>query len=465
MEIEKAPSLSLKDLLIVTFKRKTQILVFFGSTVFIAAIASFIVPPTYEARAQILLKIGREDIHVPILPTGTVSTSPKGRSSLEQINAEIQILKSRFIAEKVIESLGPAVIYKDLNSVGHKLLDRALTRFQESLTVQGIGESNVINISFKHTSPRLAATVVSTLIQSYLDRHLEVHKRPQPETFFNMQVGTLGKSAKLAEEKLHAFKNKHGVTSLEEEKTLLLQHVADLRSVLNQTLSEETGIENRILQLRDLATTPETFPIDDRLMSDLQARLVELKLQENELLTKYTDQSRLVKRAREEIMIVRRRLTEQKSEIILQEIFRNEAELRALKAKEETKRAHLADYRKRQEKLNRIEMQLNRLRGDVQTQRETYRLYLTKLEEARISDAMDKEKIANVRIIEPAHVPINPVGPNKRLNIAVAIFLGGFGGLGVAIFSEHLTDSLEKDEDVENLLHLPVLASIPQLDR
>jgi len=349
--------------------------------------------------------------------------------------------------------------------VGQKLLDRALTRFQKSLTVQGIGESNVINISFKHTSPRLAATVVSTLIQSYLDRHLEVHKRPQPETFFNMQVGTLGKSAKLAEEKLQAFKNKHGVTSLEEEKTLLLQHVADLRSVLNQTLSEETGIENRILQLRDLATTPETFPIDDRLMSDLQARLVELKLQENELLTKYTDQSRLVKRAREEITIVRRRLAEQKSEIILQEIFRNEAELRALKAKEETERAHLADYRKRQEKLNRIEMQLNRLRGDVQTQRETYRLYLTKLEEARISDAMDKEKIANVRIIEPAHVPINPVSPNKRLNIAVAIFLGGFGGLGVAIFSEHLTDSLEKDEDVENLLHLPVLASIPQMER
>ncbi|MFB3062179.1 MAG: hypothetical protein ACE10C_12505, partial [Candidatus Binatia bacterium] len=62
-------------------------------------------------------------------------------------------------------------------------------------------------------------------------------------------------------------------------------------------------------------------------------------------------------------------------------------------------------------------------------------------------------------------VPINPVGPNKRLNIAVAIFLGGFGGLGVAIFSEYLADSLDKDEDVENLLHLPVLASIPQFDR
>ncbi len=49
--------------------------------------------------------------------------------------------------------------------------------------------------------------------------------------------------------------------------------------------------------------------------------------------------------------------------------------------------------------------------------------------------------------------------------MVLAIFLGGFGALGLAYFSEQLTDSLEKDEDVENLLHLPLLASIPQMDR
>jgi capsular exopolysaccharide synthesis family protein len=46
----------------------------------------------------------------------------------------------------------------------------------------------------------------------------------------------------------------------------------------------------------------------------------------------------------------------------------------------------------------------------------------------------------------------------------LAIIMGGFGGLGLALFIEYyLDDSLGKPEDVEKSLQLPVLASIPQL--
>jgi capsular polysaccharide biosynthesis protein len=45
----------------------------------------------------------------------------------------------------------------------------------------------------------------------------------------------------------------------------------------------------------------------------------------------------------------------------------------------------------------------------------------------------------------------------------IGIFLGGFGGLGLAFFVEHMDDSLEKPEDVEKVLQLPVLASIPEI--
>ena len=147
------------------------------------------------------------------------------------------------------------------------------------------------------------------------------------------------------------------------------------------------------------------------------------------------------------------------------ELFRNEADLIALRAKKETQSVHLADYQKRLEKLNRFEMEFNRLKQDVEVDRQNYRLYLTKFEESRISNAMDRERIANVSVISPARSPLKPVSPNIRLNMVLAIFLGGFGALGLAYFSEHLADSLEKADDVENHLHLPVLASIPQLDR
>ena len=76
---------------------------------------------------------------------------------------------------------------------------------------------------------------------------------------------------------------------------------------------------------------------------------------------------------------------------------------------------------------------------------------------------MDTEKITSVSLLEPAQKPLKPISPKKLLNLVLGLFLGAFGGLGLAFFLEYLDDSLERVEDVENILQIPVLASIPEL--
>src|SRR5574341_2602140 len=105
------PNISLRYILRVIFKRKIQILVFFTVTICMVAVGSLTTEPTYEAMAQILVKIGRENIYVPTLPAGTFSNPVIKFNPEEQINSEIAILKSQFLAEKVVESIGPSVIY------------------------------------------------------------------------------------------------------------------------------------------------------------------------------------------------------------------------------------------------------------------------------------------------------------------------------------------------------------------
>ncbi len=77
---------------------------------------------------------------------------------------------------------------------------------------------------------------------------------------------------------------------------------------------------------------------------------------------------------------------------------------------------------------------------------------------------MDRKKIANVSIIEPARPPLEAESRNVSRNLVLATILGVVGGLGMALFSEYLEDKLDRDEDVEYHLNLPVLASIPQLE-
>ncbi len=466
---------SFRDFLHVIFKRKNQILLFFAVTVCTVVIGTFVIRPVYEAKAQILVKMGRENLYIP---PNTTNSQVINFNREDQVNSEIELLKSRSIAEKVIKTLGHENIYKNTE------YKDVVLAFQKSLTVEGIKKSDVIEVSFKHKDPETATLIVNTLANAYLDEHLLVHKNPQSYNFFEDQAQILKTKLETAEQTLEAFKKQNTVTDLEEQQKLLLKQIADLHTELNRTLSQEAETKNRILQIRQqLDKTPENIPqgkeVDHNpyLISNLEARLVELQLKEKELLMKYTPQSRLVKNVKEEIQMVQETLAQNekkqygKSRVGLnttyqrlqEELFRNQAEGKALTAKKEIQNAQLAEYRNKLEQLNQMEVKLNQLEQAVDVNHQNYRLYLAKFEESRISDAMDNKKMANVSLMQSALTPLKPVSPKVLLNIVLAIFLGGFGGLGLGFFTEYLDDSLEKPEDVEKALQLPVLASIPEI--
>ena len=504
------PNTSLRDILHVIFKRKIQMLVFFTVTICTVAVGTLMMQPTYEATAKIMVKIGREDVYVPNLPGGGSSTPIMRFDYEERVNSEIEILKSKFLAQKVVETLGPTVIYEGLENTEPGLLkgliksllrgllrsqgtgtevspaEKAAVMFQKDLTVEAVRKSSVVNASFKHSDPRLAAKVTNTLASLYLDRHLAVHKSPQSYEFFEQQTETAQNNMKQADAAMLAFKREHNISSLDEQRLLLLRNDAERRTALGLTLSQEAETRERLRKLRDqVAATPNSITLGEEIdltpqamaVGSLEARLVELELKEKELLSKYTDQSRLVREVRDAILMVRKRLAEHENrqygrtrtgpnplrQALDQEVLRNEAELRALTAKRASLKEQLVENQSALEKLNETEMEFSRLQQQVDAYRQNYRLYLTKFEESRISEAMDAERIANVSVIEPAATPLKPVSPKIFLNMVLAVFLGAVGALGLAFFSEYMDDRLEKTEDVEEYLALPVLASIPEL--
>jgi uncharacterized protein involved in exopolysaccharide biosynthesis len=506
------PTASLRDFLNVIFKYKAKILTLFLATVITVAVGSFIMKPTYEATSQVLVKIGRENIYVPTSPTAT-STSPIfSFSREEQINSEIEILKSRYLLEKVIDTIGAATIYPDLKSdgtpsllektavlpfirrlTGNKLSndntsprDKALLRLWKKLSVEGVKKSDVINVSFRSHDPIVTKDVANTLVNYYLDHHLTVHKNPMAYDFFQDQARLLEAKLGKSERALEAFKKEYAVISLEEQRSLLLEKSADLAAALNTTLSQiqesTTKVEKLRKQLSGLSPNVElekNIGGNPYVINSLKAKLVELELKERELLRQYTEKNRLVVNVRQDIKAVRERLSHEQTQVYEGsrsginitykecegKLLAEEATLKALKARKTSQRGHLAQYTVELEKLNRAEVDLNNLEHQVEINRQNYKLYLTKLEESRISNAMDMEKIANVSVIQPAQVPIKPIKPRKALNIILSILLGGIGSLGLAFFSEYMDHSLKTPEEVETRLQLPHLISIPNLKR
>lgn len=473
MELLESNQFSLRDVLHVLFKRKKQIVLFFLVTVSTVVIGTLMSKPTYEAKAQILVKIGRENLYTPLNSSSNQLIKP---NETYQINSEIELLKSRSLAQNVLKSLGSIGIYNNLDE------KQALLKIQNSLSVEAIKDSNVIEIGFKDEDPLRAAKIVNMLADAYLDQHVLVYKNTESYNIFEEQSQILEKKIEEGEEKINLLKQKYNVTDPIEEQKLLLNQVADLRTDLNQTTSLKNETKSRILQIQQqIDNTPETIPQGEEvnqntgLIGNLEAKLIELQLKQNELLMKYTPQSRLVTNVEEEIQIVKDKLADQESkrygtssiglnatyQQLNKELLQNQTELKALATKEETQKAQLVEFQEKLDQLNQIDDELNRLQESLDVNRQNYRLYLTKFEESRISDAMDDKKIANISLFEPAHPPLNPVKPLVFLNILIGIFLGGFGGLGLAFFAEYMDDSLEQPDDIEKVLQLPVLASIP----
>lgn len=81
-----------------------------------------------------------------------------------------------------------------------------------------------------------------------------------------------------------------------------------------------------------------------------------------------------------------------------------------------------------------------------------------------ISESSQYIPNGNVQVVESPRYPSSPISPNKVKNIAIAIVLGLFLGLGLALFLEYLDNTVKKKEEIESLLDVPVIGIVPESD-
>ncbi|ADJ29590.1 GumC family protein [Nitrosococcus watsonii] len=485
-----ASNISLRDFIQVVFKRKFQILISFIASVGLGILLSIIAKPQYEAEAKLLVNIGRENFYTPAVPINEQRSTVFVPNREEQINSEIEILKSQYLIEKVVDALGPAQIYPELKktenahgqeeAIAREVVKRVKNK---DLKVEKVPQSNVINVSFRNENPILAAKLVNTLVDLYFERHLDMHLNSETSEFYQTQSEILGERLKQAEARLQSLMNQYKVSAPETEQNLLLQQIVKLESELHQTLTGEADTEKRITELRrQLARAPRTISLYEEfdnsppLTNRLEAKLIELEIKEKELLAKYNEESRVIQNIREQIRIVMGKLAEQGHrqhsrnrsgvnpvyQSLLEELSQAEVSLRGLKASRISQLAHLKEYKKRLSDLNWVRIEFSNLQRKLMTDRQNYQLYLTRLEESRISSAMNAEKISNVSLLDPAKPPLNPVSPKLLLNIVLSILVGSIGGLALAFLWQYVDDKLERESDVEEFIGLPVLASVPE---
>ncbi|MFB3926764.1 MAG: GumC family protein, partial [Syntrophales bacterium] len=431
---QKYTSGNLRDFFRVIFKYRRRILFVFFGIVAVVTAATFLMPPVYEAKSTVMVKFGRELIYRPELGDGRPSVL-LNQDSL--INTEIQILTSRDLIQKVISTIGLDEIYgtNKFRSIpsGTTPMEAAILQFEKSLVIENKPRSDVIQISFSHSDPRTAARAVNLLVDFFKEKHLQVFSGPTTP-FLERQLMIYEQKLRDSEKKLETFKQTHGVFSMDEQKGLLLRQRTELDTAFKHSQNQIRELQQMLASVKEKGTlNAERQAVID----NTKNQLLTLRLKEQDLLRKYKENSRTVGNVREEIRVVGEFLENQKADFSKSEIAKIEADLNAQKARSASLSRQIFRLDNDIRMLDSRERELQGLKRDLAINDGNYQTYLKKLEEARISDEMDSQKIANISVIQAAAAPAKPVKPKKEYNILLSILVGAVSGLGIAFLSEY----------------------------
>ncbi len=473
---------SLRDILTTIFKHRGKILLGF-LLAFLPVIGwVFLSTPHFMADASIVLKFGREHIVRPEVGTA------KEYVDFDQgaaIQTELNIIFSRDLARKIVQSIGIHNLYPQLADSPleeSQLIASATSKFLKNLTADSVNYSNVIELTFSHHDPQIAATALNTLIDLLKGKHLQVFSDPKA-SFLTNQLQSYEKKLKDSEEGLQNFKRKHNLSSpLKQHQQRLLDQRAELDTEYKKIRNEIQGLKSKSIALEaQLKTVPQTIPLTttegEGVLKQAREDLFELKRQEQSLLGKYTEDSLPIQNLQKEIelleIFISQQPNDERSNTVTSgknPIFQN-LEIAKLETSSalKTKQASMeviADQIKELDNkilsLDQLNEELTVLERQKTTDEQNVQLYLGKVEEAKVSEEMDRLHMSNISVIQAAEVPLQPTGRSATLKLLLGTLLSTVVGFGIAFLSEFLGGTYTRPAQATQDLGLPVLASFYQ---
>ena len=483
MEPEAQPGFRLVDFVRVLFKRWPVILSFFLATVGTVILTLLLFhSPMYHTEAKLMLEIGKEHIFDPTLLTSDAGRPIIRYNAHQQTAFAGEILQGHYLLDRAVRKIGHDNIYpagKLMGNVGagdqEIGIEKAIKLLQEEIVVSSVPDSSLLNIGFEHEDPELAAEVVNLLVSLFIGRHLAIRKDDKKRDFYEEQAVLLEEKLQVNEKLLQATKTRYGVlSSIPEEMQILVEQRLKLEAARSDTFIQMSEVKERIVLLK---TQIGNTPRNAQAITALNSRLLELQQSESEFLSNFDSKSRVVRNVREEIGTVKAKiktLGEGKRygnapstngslyQRLQEEILKQEVEVSALKATGDAQQTQLDQYRNKISSLGSIEMRMERQEEQIKIDQRNYKIFLSKFEQASISNAMDEEGITSIRVVEPAYVANRPIEGKRRLTVLASMIFGLIGGVGLAYLLELLGPTMDTKKDVERYLGVPVLAIVPE---
>ena len=481
----------IKSLFIALRKRLWLASIAFILTFVSVALWTFQQTPVYQAQARLMLDTQQRDI----LDFGSAFSGLAPNTAL--IDTELEVMQSEALLSKVVDRL-ELTQYEEFNFTlqepsnfdnfkdevtGFLGLDeddaaedvemteeeeaesiRGYATFvlQDSIAVDRLGPTYIIDIRAWSTRPDLASEIANAVADQYIVEQLEATLEAvrRENLWLSERLGTLKDEVNDKESAVERYRAQSGLLSAQGS-TLTEQQIADLTrqratrvANLREAEARLTNVTSRRSSGAGAAAIAEV--LGSPVIADLRRQEAEVQRRAADLATKYGPLHPDRVRVNNELADTRGQISAEIDRVV----SNLEGEVAIAREQVNAIDSSLASARSELARNNSATVRLNELNREAEASRV---LYEDLLERFKVSNERDDLAKPDARILTAANVPNSPSSPRTVVNLILGFLFGGVMAGGCIFLAELRENHFSSGDEIERAFGLPSIGTVPLL--
>ncbi|MGD9781860.1 MAG: GumC family protein [Kiritimatiellia bacterium] len=378
--------------------------------------------------------------------------------NLEYFNTHINALHSRKMMAQALERSGLA---KNPRFLPGKTPEEQAETARGFVTVTAVEKSRMINLVVEHPDPQIASDLANALAQAYIQQDLDNRMGASMQAIDWLRERSDEYREKLEKglSELQEYREKTQSVSLEEDQNIVIEKLKALNSALTVAQTERIQAETAWRSLQAQIDGGVSMSQIAAVLNDASVQAAFQKLQDQQrelagLQQRYRAQHPDLQQAVE----LEQKLQKQFTDACGAAFHAMKSRFEMLEEREKNLQAALEDQEKAAFELDRKLVRYNELKRNIEADQEIHQAVIARMKEASISESLPTDVIRLAEEARPAQAPFRPrPGQAMARGTAFGLILG-LAAIFLFYYADH---RFRRNEEVERLLGIPVLATVP----
>ena len=415
--------------------------------VVICAVATLLVSlrltPIYESTATVDI-----DRRTPTSVVGQDASQTPVNDADQFIATQVKLIQSDSVLRPVADRYG--------------LLDAKTDRDAPvtltNLKVTRPPQTYLLLISYRSADAKLAANVSNAVARSYIEHTFNLRFKASASVaeFMEKQIEELKAKMERSTSALAQFERELNVINPEEKTSILSARLLQLNTEYTNAQADRVRKEASAKSLSSGTLEAAQSSTQGEALRRLTEHLAETQEKFAQVQAQYGANHPEYKKIATQVTAIQSQLEKTRANISQ----RVSVEYREAVSREQMLRKAVADTKAEFDRLNARSYQYQQLKRDAEADKKLYEEIAARIKEAGINANFQN---SSIRLADAARPASKPVTPRIKLNVLMALILSTIGGIGIALLSDTLDNTVRDPDETARALNTQVVGTLPSV--